>query len=350
MSIGCADRAIEPAVSGDPQPSITSTPITAPRSPDPYRWLEDDTPPERQVGRGAEQGDLRLPRGLPVTRAILQRLKDLYNYAKSLAPSRKGDYFFFKNDGLQNQNVLYVQDGLDGEPEVLLDPNTWSKDGTVAPHGVRASDDAQVRSPTASSRSGSRLEHVERARRGDAAQAADRRAGVGEVSGRRGRGQGVLLQPLPRAEEGRRSRSGTRTPELYYHRLGTPQSEDKLVYQHTENPKWTSAAPRPRTGISSSSPSATAPQQVTRSSSWTSDRARRAWRRSSRQSREQVQRSSATTAACSLQTDYNAPKYQIIAIDPRKPGEGELEDDHRREAEEARQRRSAGRRTCSRAT
>src|SRR5262249_30633985 len=76
--------------------------------------------------------------------AIRQRLTDLWNYEKYSAPFKVGGrYFFYKNDGLQNQSVLYTQDGLDAAPRVLIDPNTWSKDGTVALGNVEVSDDGK---------------------------------------------------------------------------------------------------------------------------------------------------------------------------------------------------------------
>ena len=68
---------------------------------------------------------------IPYRAQLTKRLNALYNYAKYSSPSRKGEnYFFSKNDGLQNQSVLYIQKGLTGTPEVLIDPNTWSEDGT----------------------------------------------------------------------------------------------------------------------------------------------------------------------------------------------------------------------------
>ena len=109
--------------------------------PDPYRWLEDDNSPETaDVGGGAEQGHLRLPGADPVPGGAARRgWTQLYNYPKYSAPSRKGDATSSsrKNDGLQNQSVLYIQKGLDGAPEVLIDPNTLVR--RTARRGWRAS-------------------------------------------------------------------------------------------------------------------------------------------------------------------------------------------------------------------
>src|SRR5215831_19316213 len=92
---------------------------------DPYRWLEDDTSPETAV-------TFPYLERIPYRPALLKRVMELNDYERYSAPSRKGPYFLFsKNSGLQNQSVLYVQKGLDGDADVLLDPNEWSADGTV---------------------------------------------------------------------------------------------------------------------------------------------------------------------------------------------------------------------------
>ena len=89
---------------------------------------------------------MRIWSKIPYRAALLSRLNALYNYAKYSAPSRKGDFYFFrKNDGLQNQSVLYIQKGIEGKPEVLIDPNAWSADGTVSARRVRAVERRQAR-------------------------------------------------------------------------------------------------------------------------------------------------------------------------------------------------------------
>jgi prolyl oligopeptidase len=101
--------------------------------PDPYRWLEDDNSAETAAWVEA-QNRVTFPylEKIPFRDALHTRVKKLNDYEKYTAPSRKGPYVFFrKNDGLQNQSVLYIQKGMQGEAEVLIDPNTWSEDGTV---------------------------------------------------------------------------------------------------------------------------------------------------------------------------------------------------------------------------
>ena len=99
------------------------------------------------VGRGAEHGHVPVSRARSrIARQLTARVIELNDYERYSAPSRKGPYFFFsKNEGLQNQSVLFIQKGLDGAPEVLLDPNAWSADGTVRARRVRAVEGRDVR-------------------------------------------------------------------------------------------------------------------------------------------------------------------------------------------------------------
>jgi prolyl oligopeptidase len=110
---------------------------------DPYNWLEADGSDD--VKNWIEEEN-KLTFGyidsIPYKQNIRKRLEEIWNYPKYSAPSKKGDYYFFsKNDGLQNQSVIYRQKGLDGEPEVFLDPNELSADGTVALGGMSFSND-----------------------------------------------------------------------------------------------------------------------------------------------------------------------------------------------------------------
>src|SRR5687767_427457 len=101
--------------------------------PDPYRWLEDDNAEETKQWVAAQNKvTFAYLEQIPFRKQLFDRLWRLYEYERYSAPSRKGPYYFFsKNTGHQQQSVLYIQRGFDGKPEVLIDPNEWSKDGSV---------------------------------------------------------------------------------------------------------------------------------------------------------------------------------------------------------------------------
>ena len=113
---------------------------------DPYRWLEDPDSEETQAWVEAQnQVTFGYLREIPAREKIKQRLTQLWDYEKYGIPFKQGDrYFYYKNDGLQNQSVLYTLTSLDGEPKVLIDPNTLSEDGTVALGGVDISEDGKL--------------------------------------------------------------------------------------------------------------------------------------------------------------------------------------------------------------
>jgi prolyl oligopeptidase len=100
--------------------------------PDPYRWLEDENSAETKAWVQAQNAvTFAYLDKIPYRENLKARLTELYNYPRVSAPFRRGDtYFFTKNDGLQNQNVYYIQKGVNGKPEVFLDPNKFSADGT----------------------------------------------------------------------------------------------------------------------------------------------------------------------------------------------------------------------------
>lgn len=101
---------------------------------DPYRWLEDDNSEETKAWvqqQNKVTNDYLAT--IPYRDKVKKRLEELWNYPKYGSPSKKGDYYYFsKNDGLQNQSVIYRQKGLNGKPEVFFDPNKLSADGTTA--------------------------------------------------------------------------------------------------------------------------------------------------------------------------------------------------------------------------
>lgn len=114
---------------------------------DPFRWLEDDVRTSDDVRDWVEaQNELTFSylESIPGRDSIRARLEQIWNYERYSSPFKVGgQFFFFKNDGLQNQSVLYSLDSLEAEPRIVLDPNKWSEDGTVALAGMSMSDDGR---------------------------------------------------------------------------------------------------------------------------------------------------------------------------------------------------------------
>src|SRR5690606_1456912 len=114
---------------------------------DPYRWLEQDVRESPEVAAWVKaQNEITFGylRAIPERDRIEQRMTELWNYERYSTSSKEdGRYFFFKNDGLQNQSVLYMQGSLEDEPEMLLNPNVWSEDGTAALSNIEFSKDGR---------------------------------------------------------------------------------------------------------------------------------------------------------------------------------------------------------------
>ncbi len=205
--------------------------------PDPYRWLEDDNSTETAAWVDAQNKvTFAYLEQIPYRAALKTRLEKLYNYPKYTAPSRKGESFFFsKNDGLQNQNVLYVQKGLNGTPEVLIDPNQWSPDGTVRLTTFSPSKDARY-AVYGISRSGSDWQEYSVMDLATRKPLADKLEWI-KVSGVAWQGHGFYYSRYPAPEKGRELSSKNENHMVYYHRIGTPQSQDELVYSDPADPQ-----------------------------------------------------------------------------------------------------------------
>jgi prolyl oligopeptidase len=204
---------------------------------DPYRWLEDDTSADTAAWVEAQNKvTFAYLDQIPYRAALTKRLKSLYDYAKFGSPSRKGDYYFFsKNDGLQNQSVLYIQKGLNGAPEVLIDPNTWSPDGTVRLAGFAPSKDAKL-AVYGVSRSGSDWQEYNVMDLGTRKVLSDKVEWI-KVSSIAWRGNGFYYSRYPQPAKGKELSSINENHQVYYHRIGTPQSADELVFSDPKNPQ-----------------------------------------------------------------------------------------------------------------
>lgn len=205
--------------------------------PDPYRWLENDTSAATAAWVAAENKVTNdYLSQIPFREKLLKRLTELANYEKIGTPFKKhGKYYFYKNDGLQNQSVLYVQDTLNGEPRVFLDPNKLSTDGTVALTGLSFSKDGKYAAYTIS-RSGSDWSEVYVM---DVAtgQLLPDHIEWAKFSGASWQGDGFYYSAYDAPKKGKEFSNVNENHKVYYHKLGEPQSADKLIYQNPAFPK-----------------------------------------------------------------------------------------------------------------
>ena len=205
--------------------------------PDPYRWLENDTSKATAEWVEAQNKvtSAYLSK-LPMRKKLLTRLQQLCNYEKIGIPfKRNGRYYIYRNNGLQNQSVLYTMDKPGGEERVFLDPNTLSDDGTVALTGVNISHNGKYVAYSIS-RSGSDWKEfyvIDLA----TGKLLDDHIMWAKFSGAAWQGDGFYYSAYDAPEEGKELSSVNEVHKVYYHRIGTPQSEDVLFYQNPAYPK-----------------------------------------------------------------------------------------------------------------
>lgn len=205
---------------------------------DPYRWLEDPDSAETRAWVDAQNAlSRRFIDAVPEREAIERRLSEIWNYERYGLPEKEaGRYFFARNDGLQNQAVWYVSDALEAAPRVLVDPNTLSKDGTLAVNGTAPSPDGKLFA-YACSEAGSDWETL-RVRSIEDSRDLDDRVEWVKFSGIAwsGDSRGFYYSTFPMHDT-----SGNvklERQELRYHEVGTPQSADRLVYARPDEPEW----------------------------------------------------------------------------------------------------------------
>ncbi|CAL5065707.1 unnamed protein product [Urochloa decumbens] len=217
--------------------------------PDPYRWLEDPDSEETKefVAKQAELAETVLA-GCLDRENLRREVTRLFDHPRHGAPFRRGNkYFHFHNSGLQAQSVLYMQDHLDGEAEVLLDPNTLSKDGTIALSTYSISEDGKYIA-YGLSESGSDWVSIHVMSVADKQPMPDKLSWVkfSSISWTHD-GKGFFYGRYPAPREGGELDAGTETNinlnhQIYYHVLGSDQSEDILCWKDPEHPKYTFGA------------------------------------------------------------------------------------------------------------
>lgn len=205
--------------------------------PDPYRWLEDDTSEATKAWVMAENkvSDNYLSQ-IPFREEMKKRLEFLWNYEKYSAPFKEGKYtYFYKNDGLQNQSVLYRQLG-DSEPEVFLDPNKFSADATTSLAGIDFSKDGSLAAYQLSV-GGSDWRDVVVIKTTDKSIVGDTLTDI-KFSGIAWKGnEGFYYSSYDKPKEGSQLSGMTQYHKLYFHKLGTPQSTDQLIFGGAQTPR-----------------------------------------------------------------------------------------------------------------
>ncbi len=204
--------------------------------PDPYRWLENDQAADTKEWVQAENRVTQdYLNKIPYRENIRQRLTKLWNYEKYSAPFKEGKYTYFsKNTGLQSQYVLYRQVGQ-GTPEVFLDPNTFSKDGTTSLAGINFTRDGSLAAYQISE-GGSDWRKVIVLNAATKAIVGDTLKDV-KFSGLAWKGNdGFYYSSYDKPKAGSQLAGKTQIHKLYYHKLGTPQSTDQLIFGGEKDP------------------------------------------------------------------------------------------------------------------
>lgn len=203
---------------------------------DPYRWLEDDRSEATENWVKAQNALTNsYLENISFRDSLRERLTGLMNYPKYGSPFKKnGRYYFFKNDGLQNQSVLYTQQSLDAEPELLLDPNHFSEDGTVALSSVSFSNNGKYMAYSIA-RSGSDWNEIYVMDLNTRAILSDHIQWV-KFSGISWQGNGFYYSAYDAPEQGKEYSGKNEYHKVYYHQVGQPQSRDRLIYENKDFP------------------------------------------------------------------------------------------------------------------
>ncbi|HEX8041402.1 MAG TPA: prolyl oligopeptidase family serine peptidase [Chryseosolibacter sp.] len=204
---------------------------------DPYRWLEDDRSPQTAAWVKAENGvTFDYLDKIPYREEILKRLEKLYDYERLSAPFREGDHFYFyKNDGLQNHSVLYRKKAIGEKGDIFLDPNTFSKDGTTGLAGISFTKDGSMAAYMITE-GGSDWRKAIVIRTSDKTVVEDTLRDI-KFSGIAWKGNEGFYYSSYDKPEGSELSAKTQFHKLFYHRLGTPQSDDRLIFGGEQTPR-----------------------------------------------------------------------------------------------------------------
>ncbi len=204
---------------------------------DPYRWMEDTKTADVQSWIEAENKltDAYLA-SIPQRDAIKGRLTELWNYERFSAPGKIGNkYIYSKNDGLQNQSVLYITDSINEPGRVLIDPNKLTTDGTAALSGSSFTDDGKLWAYgiaiAGSDRTEWKVMNVETGEHLPDTLKPNRQGGVSWLNDN----SGFFYSRFPDAVAGAELKGANKFQKIYFHKLGTPQSDDQVFYERPED-------------------------------------------------------------------------------------------------------------------
>lgn len=205
---------------------------------DPYRWLEDDNSEETKQWVQAQNKvtDTYLAQ-IPFRDNVRSRLAEIWNFEKMTAPFKKGKYYFYyKNNGIQNQSVLYLREGIGGEEKILLDPNTLSADGTVSLSGISFSKDAKYMA-YGISKAGSDWNEWYVLEVATGKKMDDKLEWI-KFSGVAWEGDGFYYSRYEKPAEGDALKGKNTNNRMYFHKLGDSQDKDELIYEDQKHPLW----------------------------------------------------------------------------------------------------------------
>lgn len=284
---------------------------------DPYRWLEDDNSAEtKKWVEQQNEATFSYLKQIPYRDKIKRRLTEIWNYEKRSANFSKGKYYFFyKNDGVQNQSVLYIQEGMNGKPKPILDPNKFSADGTVSLSGLGVSKDSRYIAYS-TSRAGSDWNTIQIIETHSGKRLEDQLEWV-KFSNISWYKDGFFYSRYDAPEKGKELSKRNEFHKVYYHRIGQPQSKDSLIYvdkdralmnvsaRVTEDSKFLIV-----TGNESTSGNSVMFKELGKNTDWTimvSNFSNDHWIVDSRNGKLIVF------------TNLNAPKYKLVEVDVKNP-------------------------------
>ncbi len=203
---------------------------------DPYRWLENDTSAETGEWVVAQNKITRDYLGkIPFHDQLHKRIESLWNFPKLTVPFKKGDWIFYrKNEGMQNQSVIYVQKGISGTPRILLDPNTLAADGTIAVGDLSVSHDG-IYLAYSLNKAGSDWAEFNVLDIASGKNLPDKIEWV-KFSGASWQGDGFYYSRYDEPVKGKELSNRNEYHKVYFHKLGTPQADDKLIFENRNFP------------------------------------------------------------------------------------------------------------------